>query len=519
MISLRSFNKKVARISRILFTLALLGLLMPSSLYARPATYHQAQPEVFAIGDLHGDFNAMVRILRAARLIDSRNRWIGGSKTLVQVGDQLDRGNTEKEILDLFESLIVQADRAGGKVLVLNGNHETMNVELDFRYVTREGFRQFENYYNGQTDRDVRQLPRDQRGRAVAFKPNGPYARKLADHNAIVQIGETVFVHGGITPTHADYGIDRINADISSWMLGNTREPWSIGGSGPLWNRDYGGDLSRQDCNQLQSTLSRMNAKRLVIAHTRQRRINQACNGRVWRVDVGMASYYGGRLQALKITNDDLIQIVESDGSLTDTGYGSGGGGTCTTPSKPALPTASNIGESSFRLSWQRTPNANQYQVQRWSQSNSAWQNVARTSATSYRVTGEGRSKAYSRIIGINACGESGTASDWIEVTLATSGGDNQRCPSGFIEYRGNISTEGTAKLFDEGYYYSEPGNHQMRNIGESVGMNLYLWDGSNWQLKRSSSSELSYQGIAGYYYPYLSGTANQTYRVCLKSP
>jgi hypothetical protein len=495
------------------------GLIAPAVSQARPPTFYSAQPEVFAIGDLHGDYYAMVKILRAANLIDSNNQWIGGTKTFVQVGDQLDRGDTEKEILDLFESLIDQAERAGGQVLVLNGNHETMNVELDFRYVTSEGFRQFDDYYTGQTDGDVRALPSSQRGRAVAFKPNGPYARKLAEHNSIVQIGETVFVHGGITPSHADYGIDRINSEISAWMYGDTSEPWSIGGSGPLWNRDYGSTVSSSDCSQLQNTLDKLNAKRLVIAHTRQRTINQACDGRVWRVDVGMSSYYGGKLQALKITNDDLIQIVEENGQLTETGYGSGdGGNNCAKPSKPQLPVASNIGSASYRLSWSATSNAEKYQVQRWSESNAAWQNIAKTSATSYLISGEQRVKAYARVIGINDCDVSGTPSDWIEVTMATSGGGDS-CPSGFTEYSGTIQSNGTAKLFEAGYYYSEPGVHELINIGRAVTMNLYQWDGSNWQLKSSSGSELSYEGLTGYYYPYLSGTANQRYCVCLNRP
>src|SRR5437867_8351951 len=47
---------------------------------------------VVAIGDIHGDFDALVGILQRARLIDPRNRWSGGNAILVQTGDFLDRG-------------------------------------------------------------------------------------------------------------------------------------------------------------------------------------------------------------------------------------------------------------------------------------------------------------------------------------------------------------------------------------------------------------------------------------------
>src|SRR6187431_899212 len=47
---------------------------------------------VVAIGDVHGAYSQFVSILRAAGLIDSRERWIGGKALLIQTGDVLDRG-------------------------------------------------------------------------------------------------------------------------------------------------------------------------------------------------------------------------------------------------------------------------------------------------------------------------------------------------------------------------------------------------------------------------------------------
>jgi hypothetical protein len=75
-----------------------------------------------------------VEAFRLANLIDSSENWIGGSTTVVQVGDVLDRGGDEIKILYFLERQR-QADKTGGKVLTVNGNHEIMNVESDFRYV------------------------------------------------------------------------------------------------------------------------------------------------------------------------------------------------------------------------------------------------------------------------------------------------------------------------------------------------------------------------------------------------
>ncbi len=47
----------------------------------------------------------------------------------------LDRGGDEIKILYFLERLRRHADKTGGKVITMNGNHEIMNVESDFRYV------------------------------------------------------------------------------------------------------------------------------------------------------------------------------------------------------------------------------------------------------------------------------------------------------------------------------------------------------------------------------------------------
>jgi hypothetical protein len=54
----------------------------------------------------------------------------------VQVGDQLDRGDNEIQILYFLERLQREAEAAGGKLHILNGNHETMNVAGRFTYAT-----------------------------------------------------------------------------------------------------------------------------------------------------------------------------------------------------------------------------------------------------------------------------------------------------------------------------------------------------------------------------------------------
>ena len=69
--------------------------------------------------------------------------WIGGSMTVVQVGDVLDRGGDEIKILYFLERLQWQAVKASGKVITMNDNREALNVERDFLYMSKSGCEEF----------------------------------------------------------------------------------------------------------------------------------------------------------------------------------------------------------------------------------------------------------------------------------------------------------------------------------------------------------------------------------------
>ncbi|MCB9538270.1 MAG: metallophosphoesterase [Myxococcales bacterium] len=262
-------------------------------------------PRVVAIGDVHGDAAAAWRALRLAGLVDAERRWTGGHAVLVQTGDVLDRGDDERALLDGLARLQREAAAAGGRVVLLNGNHELMNVQGDFRYVTPGGFAAFADV--PATDA-VKRLPRRAQGRAAAFRPGGPYAQQLAERPIVARIGDTVFVHGGVLPQHVGYGIERINAEAAQWLQGEAPEPaWVRSPDSPVWSRDYCRAPSAGDCVLLGRTLAALGAQRLVVGHTVQPKgIRSHCDARVWCIDSGMAKAYGGPTQALSIEGDQV---------------------------------------------------------------------------------------------------------------------------------------------------------------------------------------------------------------------
>jgi metallophosphoesterase superfamily enzyme len=98
---------------------------------------------VVAIGDVHGDKDAFVAVLKMAGMIDAQERWIGEQAHLVQVGDVPARGPQTRQAFDLLMKLEAQAAAAGGKVHAIIGNHDAGVIYGDLRHITPEEFREF----------------------------------------------------------------------------------------------------------------------------------------------------------------------------------------------------------------------------------------------------------------------------------------------------------------------------------------------------------------------------------------
>jgi hypothetical protein len=280
-----------------------------------------ASERLVAIGDLHGDLAAARAALRLVGAIDRNDRWVGKSLVVVQTGDRIDRGDDDRGVLDLFDVLRGTAKNDGGVVHALNGNHETMNVELDFRYVTPGAYAPFADLAGALPKELGERVEPAQRGRVGAFRPGGTYARKLAEQNTIAIVGDTVFVHGGLLPEHVRYDVGRINAEISAWMRGETGSvPAAVRDQeSPIWTRAYGeGSLDQSVCQSARDVLEALEVRRMVIGHTVQKAgISSACDGRIWRIDVGLSAFYGtSKVEALEIRGDQVRVLGASRAEL-----------------------------------------------------------------------------------------------------------------------------------------------------------------------------------------------------------
>jgi hypothetical protein len=276
----------------------------PSAAAALPEIVHlserlsrPAAARIVAIGDLHGDLEHARRALRLAGAIDAKDAWIGGKLVVVQTGDEIDRGDDDRIILDDVDSWKAQALGAGGELVALLGNHELMNASHDFRYVTPRALASFSSVPGG---------------RAAAFAPGGPYAAHLAARPIVVKVGSSVFVHGGILPKHVAYGLDTMNDEVDAWLLGKLPAPPAVvvAEDGPVWTRAYSAETA--DCASLSAALASLGARRMIVGHTVQRGgVSSACDGKVWRIDVGLSHAFGGPIEALQIEGDAVTVLRE----------------------------------------------------------------------------------------------------------------------------------------------------------------------------------------------------------------
>jgi hypothetical protein len=327
--------------------MVLAAVLMPSAAVPQPAPQR-----IVAIGDLHGDFEAWRAIAAAAGLADAKGRWTGGNATLVQMGDIVDRGPDSLKIIRDLMKLQREAPKRGGQVIVLLGNHEAMMMTDDMRYVHPGEYAAFadqdskalrdrvyeankaavESAYRAKApdmqpeaikEEWLKTMPLGKVEYMLAWRPQGELGKWALANPAVVKLGNSLFVHGGISSAYATQSIDDINRKVATALKARNDSPNAIINDphGPLW---YRGLIVRNDGDEatvspippdatvpltieqeIDLALRNFGVKRIVIAHTPSREgIIAGAGGKLWRVDSAISRHYGGTPAYLEIVGD-----------------------------------------------------------------------------------------------------------------------------------------------------------------------------------------------------------------------
>ncbi len=244
---------------------------------------------VAAVGDLHADLDNAIAALTLAGATDAQGRWTGGDLTLVQTGDVTDRGPDSKAVIELLQRLQGEAAAAGGRLVPVMGNHEIMNVLGDWRYVSEGDLAAF----GGEAPRKA------------AFALDGPLGRWVLENDAVVQLGDVVFAHGGVSARFAPQGAEGLSKAVKRALVGGDKDV--LGDEGPLWYRGYLLAEEPLACAELSQALAALGAKRMVVGHTTQKsgKIAARCGGALLGIDTGISDHYGSHLSALQILGGD----------------------------------------------------------------------------------------------------------------------------------------------------------------------------------------------------------------------
>lgn len=300
-------------------------------------TWHwEGVERIVAVGDLHGDYEQYMKVLSSAGLVNKRGRWTGGETHLVQTGDIPDRGPDTLRIIEHLADLKVQAERDGGRVHTLIGNHEAMNSYGDVRYVHEGEFAAFrgpnsERYRQKQWEFHLERLkqvrpeafltmnleqyrveweqkvPLGWVEHRLAWAPDGEYGQWVLSNPVAIQVNDTLFVHGGLSPKFCRLSLQEITEQAHAQIRDYDPEAPGIidDEDGPLWYRGLANEDENAFVPVVEQILERYGARRIVVGHTPTGGVVwPRFGGRVVVNDTGIAAYYGGYDAYLELTGD-----------------------------------------------------------------------------------------------------------------------------------------------------------------------------------------------------------------------
>lgn len=326
---------------------------------------------IVVFGDIHGDLKLTIEFLTQSNVASydygtKKATWTGGRTCCVQVGDQVDRCrfttsdqtcnnpkttlNDEANdivIMELFNDLNIQAQKVGGNVISLLGNHELLNAMGHMEYVSYLGIKQFDNYIDPKNP--SKKYVNGQEARIHAFKPGNEYGMMMGcTRYPAVIVGSHLFVHAGIIDALIDElsiknikDIEKINIKIKRWLMGTLSQKYvddiiQYSENSMFWSRLLGKippntPMTDHIClDNIQNVLKLFKVGSIVVGHTPQSfienaDINGTCDNKVWRVDTGSSSAFdiwdkdnkfkhNRRMQYLEILNDTKFFVCDSIG-------------------------------------------------------------------------------------------------------------------------------------------------------------------------------------------------------------
>jgi hypothetical protein len=256
--------RRAASLFSVLAGLAFTAFAVPSVGMAKQVQW-QGVERIVAFADVHGAYTELTSLLQSVGIVDTDLRWTGGRTHLVSLGDLLDRGDESRKVMDLLMRLQQEAAAAGGRVHVVVGNHEAMNVLGDLRYVTPGEFSSYVSDEDpalraerkagflaaqpGATEAEFDRLfPPGYFGHRKLLGPEGSYGKWILSQPVAIMIDDTVYMHGGPSTALGNRGIEQLDRDYAAAVSNYLSAEQQLSKAGLLqFQDDYGrrADMAR----------------------------------------------------------------------------------------------------------------------------------------------------------------------------------------------------------------------------------------------------------------------------------
>lgn len=250
---------------------------------AVPSAVGPMPDKVAVLSDIEGNPTFLNRALQKLGVVDANARWSYATGHLVIVGDSVDRGRGVFATLWRLHELSLQAQAAGGAVHVLLGNHEQKMLRTN------------------PDDANPEHLYALNRmgGYPQAFAADTLIGNWLRQQPVMLKLGQTLFVHGGVSPDVAASGLSvaEINAALHDYWR---RQPGKVahsaaldaalGAEGVTWYRGYframEGRYPKASEAEVEQIRNRFGVERIVVGHTRVKHVKPMYDGKVYAVNV-----------------------------------------------------------------------------------------------------------------------------------------------------------------------------------------------------------------------------------------
>lgn len=262
---------------------------LKDSLTSEP-DFYELPEKLIVISDIEGNFEGFSSFLINNGVIDKNFNWTFGNGHLLLNGDFVDRGENVTQVLWLIYKIENQAQKQGGKLHYILGNHEIMNFQGNANY-------------NKKKYKRVAQLISKNDSLEVATKfmysDKTELGKWLRSKNVIEKIGNYIFVHAGISPEIIKYNVSlsdinqiaRNNWDKNLYdeEENNKAENFITGKKGIYWYRGLATDYKYYDKikeDELNKVLKLYQADKIVFGHTVVEDITKEFNGKTINLDV-----------------------------------------------------------------------------------------------------------------------------------------------------------------------------------------------------------------------------------------